>query len=153
MTDHPSSTILATAAPPGEAVVWQFEPWREHPLRFVLSAIASLGTCAVVLALHLPFVLGAALCLCCVASFAPALAPVECRMDADGVTRRGPMGAVHRKWSDLRRAEALPAGVLLSPFATRHWLDATRGLVLPMPAARAGDLRAALEGFRGRHAA
>ena len=149
MTANAASAAPTTAMPPGEAVVWVFDPWRERPGSAAAAATCALALCALVLALRLPFVLAAALCIACVASFAPAVAPVECRIDEAGVARRGPLGWDRRRWTDVRRSEPLPAGVLLSPFATRHWLDPTRALLLPMPAAKAGELRAAVDRFRG----
>lgn len=145
--------VLASAdsTPAGADVEWTYDPWREHPRVAALAALAALGTCAVVVSLHLTFVLASALCVACIASFAPALAPVGCAFDAGGVTRRGPFGTQRREWSEIRRADPLPAAVRLSPFARAHWLDATRALVLPLPAAERERLLAALAAHRTAH--
>jgi hypothetical protein len=151
MTTIPGTAPTTTASPTGEAVVWAFDPWRERPRVAVLSALGAVGMCALVVASRLPFLMGVALAVLCVASLSPALTPVECRADAGGAARRGLLGWQRRRWEDVRRVEPLPAGVLLSAHARRHWLDSTRALVLPMPAARRDEIRAALDALRGAH--
>jgi hypothetical protein len=148
MNAAPATNLETTAAPGGVAVVWAFDPWRERPRVALLATACALGLCALVVTARLPFVLAAGLGIACVASFSPALTPVECRADACGASRRGLLGWERRRWEDVRRLEELPAGVLLSAHARRHWLDATRAMVLPMPAARRGELRAALDALR-----
>jgi len=140
--------LPTTVAPTGATVVWAFDPWRERPRMAALAGACALAMCVLVLALRLPFVLAAALCVVCVTAFAPALSPFECRLDRAGAARRGPLGWERRRWSDVRRAEAVPAGVLLSPYAARHWLDGPRGLLLPLPAARRDEVVAAISRLR-----
>lgn len=140
--------VPTTATPTGAAVVWYFDPWRERPRTAALAALAALLLCALVVAARLPFVLAAALCVACIASFAPALSPVECRLDAAGVARRGWLGWERRAWPDVRRVVNVPAGVRLSPFATPNALDATRALLLPMPGGRRDELREAIARLR-----
>ena len=151
MTATASPALSTTATSAGEAVVWRYDPWRERPRVAVLAAVSSLGLCLLVLSLRLPFVLGGALCLSSVAAFAPALARVECRLDATGCARHGLLGWERRRWEEVRRAEALPAGVLISPFAARHWLDSTRAMLLPLPSGSRSQLLAALARFREPH--
>lgn len=141
----------ATAVPPGAAVVWLFDPWRESPRTAVLASLAALALCALVLAARLPFVLASALCVACVASFSPALTPVECRVDEAGAARRGLLGWERRAWPDVRRVIDVPVGVRLSPFATPNVLEATRALLLPMPRARRSVLRAEIARCREAH--
>jgi hypothetical protein len=141
-----------TAEPPGAAVVWLFDPWRERPRTAALAALCGAGMCAIVVGARLPFLLAAALCVSCIAALAPAMAPVECRLDDDGVARRGPLGWNRRPWSAIARAERVRAGVLVSPFSRRHWLDATRAMLLPMPAGRRKELQSACLSLRDRHA-
>jgi hypothetical protein len=62
------------------------------------------------------------------------------------VARRGPFGTARRRWSELRRVASRPAGVLVSPYAKPHWLDGTRGLLLPMPSRGRDALLAELRG-------
>lgn len=141
----------ATAAPPGAAVVWHFDPWREAPRTAVLASLAALSLGALVVAARLPFVLASALCVACVASFSPALTPVECRLDEEGAARRGLLGWERRAWKDVRRVIDVPGGVRLSPFATPNPLEATRALLLPMPRARRDALRAEIARLREAH--
>ena len=113
---------------------WTYDPWRERPRTAAFAAAVALALCGVVVIAHEPFLVAAGLCLFCIASFAPALAPVDCRFDEGGVARRG-LGAWERRtWGAIRRIDALPAGLLVSPYAKRHLLDGARALTLPMPA-------------------
>lgn len=116
-------------------VSWRYDPWRERPRVALLASLMALALCLLVVSLreHLLWTLG--LCLFCVASFSPALTPVECRLESTGVARRGLLGWERRSWAGLRRVVDLPSGVFVSPYPARHWLDAQRGLSLPMPAA------------------
>jgi hypothetical protein len=151
MIESHAAAPATTATPPGEAVVWAFDPWVEQPRTAVLAALCAAGMCALVVFARLPFLLGVTLAILCVASLSPALTPVECRVDAMGAARRGLLGWQRRRWVDVRRVDRPAAGVLLSTSARRTWLDATRALVLPMPAARRAELRAALDGLRSAH--
>ncbi len=144
MTSAVGTAHRPEAAPAGATVQWVYDPWRERPGVAAAALAAALGSCAVVLALREPFLVAAGLCLFCVAAFAPALAPAEVRLDADGAARRSLAGWERRRWSEVRRVDALPSALLLSPFAQRHWLDATRALTLPVPAARRDELLAAV---------
>lgn len=121
---------------------WTYDPWRERPRVALLAAVSALALCGLVVAAREPFLIALALCLFCVGSFSPALTSIECRIDTGGVSRHGLFGWEHRDWRVFRRVEDLPAGVLLSPYARRSWLDATRGWTLPMPAAQRPALRA-----------
>ena len=125
----------APAAGAHAPVQWSFNPWRERPLRSWLAALFALGLCALVLASRESWLLSVALCVVAVATLSPALSPLECRVDDDGVARRGPLGWERRRWSDLRRAVLGRGGLIVSPYARRHWLDETRGLYLPLPSA------------------
>jgi hypothetical protein len=145
--------LTTTAAPSGAAVAWHYDPWRDRRGTSALAALSALGLCALVLWARLPFVLASALSVACIASFSPALTPVSCRVDADGVARRGVLGWERRPWAEVRRIEPVRGGVLVSPFARRHWLDATRAMLLPIPAARRDELRQAIERARVAHAA
>jgi hypothetical protein len=129
-----------TAGPESAAVVWAFDPWRERPRAAASAAFAALALCALVVSLHLPFVPSVALCLACVGVLAPALSPAQCRLDGDGAARQGPLGWERRPWSAIRRIDAVPAGLLVSPYASPHWLDGPRALILPAPRARRDEL-------------
>ena len=151
MTASLDAAPTTTARPAGEAVVWAFDPWVEQPRTAVLAALCTAGMCALVVSARLPFLLAVALAILCVASLSPALTPVECRVDARGAARRGLMGWQRRRWEDVRRVDTPAAGALLSSSVRRTWLDATRAMVLPMPAARRTELRAALDALWSAH--
>jgi len=126
------------------ALEWRVNPWRERPRAAATAAAGGLGACVLVVSLGEATLLSAALCLAVLGALSPLLSPAECRVDDEGVSRRGPFGHERRAWRELRRAHAAPDGLLVSPYAASHWLDATRGLVLPLPR---GDREALLAGI------
>lgn len=119
-----------------ETVCWIYDPWSERPRAAWTGAIIVLLLCVLIVSLGESVLLKLGLCLFCAGVFAPALARVECRIEAAGVARRGLLGWERRSWSSIQRLDRLPAGVLLSPHARPHVLDGARGLMLPMPEAR-----------------
>lgn len=133
-------------------LTWRYDPWREHPVTASTAAVLALAMCVLIASLREPLLLTLALSVLCVASFSPAVTPVECRVGADDLARRGLLGWERRPWSAIRRLVPLPEGVLASPYATRHWLEGMRGLVLPLPAAQRVELLAALEAQFASHA-
>jgi len=116
-----------------DAIEWTVNPWRERARESWVAAIAALALCTAVARFQAGAVLTLALSLAAVGALAPLLSPSRCRVDDDGVARRGPFGWQRRQWSELRRATVGARAVLLSPYATAHWLDTYRGLVLPLP--------------------
>lgn len=118
------------SAPP---LQWSYNPWRERPTRS-WAALAWLLLGFLLLAtLGLPWGVRLGLSLALAASFGSALVPGTYRLDDRGVTLgRGPFQR-HRPWTEVRRAVRSREGVLLSPFATRGWLDAYRAVFLPLP--------------------
>lgn len=146
-TPAPGADALPLAAP----VEWSFNPWRERPGRSAAAALLALGLCVLVLAWRESVVLSAAVCLAAVASLSPALTPLACRVDDDGVAKRGPLGWERRRWIDLRRAALRPRGLRVSPYRTRHWLDETRGMFLPLPSSSSATLAPSIEPHLHRH--
>ena len=114
-------------------VQWSFDPWSERPVAAGVAALAVLGMWLMLAAFRLPWLLALGLAVFVASPLAPAFLPATCRIDPAGAARRGVLGWMRRSWADVRRIDDVPAGVFLSPFASRHWLDATRGLTLPMP--------------------
>jgi hypothetical protein len=116
------------------ALEWSYNPWRDHPGRAAVAVVAALACCVLVTSLKLPGFAMLVLCVVCVASLGIAFLPVRCRLDETGVTRRSGWLAERRPWQGLHRAIRTPEGILLSPFRSRHWLEAYRALFLPLPA-------------------
>ena len=130
---------------------WSFNPWRDRPLAAAAAALTTLGMCLVIASLGQPPLVRLVLGLAVLGTLSPVLSPARCRVDEDGIQMRGPFGTARRRWSELRRVSARPAGVLLSPYARPHWLDPYRGLLLPMPAQGRENLLAALRGRLEAH--
>lgn len=91
---------------------------------------------------RLPWLLAIAQAVLVAAPLLPAVVPAACRLGPEGAARRGLLGWMQRPWTDVRRVEVVPVGVLVSPYASRHWLDGTRALTLPIPKPRRAELAA-----------
>ncbi|MBI1799954.1 MAG: hypothetical protein HYR73_09765 [Candidatus Eisenbacteria bacterium] len=141
---------VASAAPAGP-LEWSFNPWHEGPGGAALAAALALALCAIVILARQAFVPTLSLCLVAAGALSPALTPLLCRIDEQGVARRGPLGWEKRAWSEIRRAVVRGAGLLVSPYRQRHWLDAHRGLLLPLPAASRADLVLRIRPHLDRH--
>ena len=128
----PETTVPASAEPAArEALEWSVWPARERPWAAVvllvslavLGLLIAQGTGDRVLGIAAPlFILGS------VGSFIARttyrLTPETIEVKALGVARTRP-------WSEMRRATVDRGGVFLSPFTTRSWLEAYRGVRLP----------------------
>jgi hypothetical protein len=112
---------------------WSFNPWRERPVAAASATAIGLASCLVIATLGQPALLTLALCAALLASLSPLLAPARCRVDEQGLSRRGPFGLERRAWGDLKRCVSRPAGLLASPYPRPHWLDGYRSLWLPLP--------------------
>ena len=133
------------------ALEWTFNPWRDRPLASVTAAVLGLAGCVVVATLGESAVVTMGLCLAVLGSLSPLLSPARCRADEEGVSRRGPFGLQRRAWNELRRCAERPGGLLVSPYARPHWLDAYRGLLLPLPHRDRDALMAELRTRMKRH--
>lgn len=122
------------------AVSWAFDPWSERPLVAGVAALAVLAMWLVIATGGFPWLVAFGLGVAVASPLWAAFARAECRVDAAGAARRGLLGWMRRPWSDVRRIDDVPAGVVLSPYRERHWLDATRALMLPMPRPRRAEL-------------
>jgi len=135
------------------ALVWSFNPWRDRPLAATAAALITVGLCLAIGTLREPPLLRAILGLAVLATLSPALSHAHCRVDAEGVAVQGPFGTARRRWGDVKRVAARPAGVLVSPFERPSWLDSYRGLLLPVPPAGRDALLAELRGRLVSHGA
>jgi len=133
------------------ALEWSFNPWRDRPLAAGAGALMAFGICLVVAGLGEPLFVRIVLCLAVLGSVSPVLSPARCRVDDEGVQKRGPLGTERRPWPTLRRASSRPAGLLVSPYPKPHWLDAYRGLLLPLPASGRDALMAGLKQHLNAH--
>jgi hypothetical protein len=143
---------LSPASSPdaSQGVQWAFDPWTERPRAAGVAALAVLAMWLMIAWAALPALVALLLGAFTALPLLPAFVPASCRVGPAGAERRGLLAVVRRSWADVRRIEDVPVGVLLSPYAKRHWLDATRALTLPMPGAQRGELRAAVREWWGR---
>jgi hypothetical protein len=148
---HATDDVRPSVEPESAPIEWSFNPWRERPRVAALAAIFALGCCLLVIGAHVSFVLTLGLCVAAAGSLSPSLTPLMCRVSADGVARRGPLGWEKRAWSEIRRTVLSGAGLLVSPFAKRNALDPYRGLFLPLPAATGAQLAQRIRPYLERH--
>lgn len=154
MSDGPSpggGPGVVHGLPLASPVAWTYDPWRENARVAWLAATSALALTVLVVLLQEALIVTIGLVVSCLAAFSPAIAPVECRLDAECAARRSWLGWERRPWALVRRVQELPSGVLLSPYAKAHWLDAQRGLTLPMPVSRRAELLGALHRLRVAH--
>lgn len=113
-----------------EELGWSVWPARERPWAAAV-VLVSVGVLGVLIAKGTgDTVLGVAAPLFLLASLGSFLAKTEYRLTSDAIEVRT-LGVVRaRPWSEMRRATVDRTGVFLSPFATRSWLEAYRGLRL-----------------------
>lgn len=140
--DPVAGRAMATEAAAPARLTWSFDPWSERPVAAGVAALAVLAMWLMLASARLPWLLALGLGGIVASPLAPAFLPTACRLDADSAARRGTLGWFSRSWSDVRRIDDVPVGVLLSPYPVRHWLDTTRALTLPMPRPRRAELSA-----------
>lgn len=131
--DRPAAGAAAAAPEAaGEDVAWSVWPARTRPLAAavllggaaVLGVLVARGTGDRLLGFAAPLFV-----LLSVSSF---LLPTRYRLTRDAVEVRS-MGVVRaRPWSEMKRFEEDEAGLFLSPFEKRSWLDAYRGVRLAL---------------------
>jgi hypothetical protein len=114
----------------GGGLSWSAWPAKDHPFRAlvllasltVLGVLVRQGTQDLVLA-----VAGPLFVLLSVSSW---LLPTGYRLTEEALEVRS-LGVTRvRPWSEMRRMTVDDAGVFLSPFEAKHWLDAYRGVRL-----------------------
>jgi len=136
----PAAAIHASVA---DTVTWSYRPWREAPRRAAL-ALGSFAALALLLAFcGLPMLMYVALVVVLLQPFASAFAlSSSYRVTSEGVGRWLFVGWEMRPWQEIRRIDEVEVGLLVSPRRQRNWLDATRGLTLPMPGESRQELSA-----------
>jgi hypothetical protein len=130
---------------------WVFNPWRERRARAWIAVAAIAAVSALVSTTGLPLIVRVALCAGFGAALGPAFLPCRYRLDEQGVSLGLSVLAQRRPWSEFRRAVRTQSGVLLSPFATRHWLDGYRAWFVPRPHDRDPAFDPTLEHLLGDH--
>lgn len=152
---HPIAAVgpesPGASAAPAAVLEWNYNPWRERPALAGTALAFALLCCAVLISLRESWVLTAGLATAAVASLAPLFTPARCRVGDEDLARQGPLGWARRRWRDVRRARLTPRGLLVSPYAEPHWLDAHRSLFLPLPHAATAPLTAELESRLAAH--
>jgi hypothetical protein len=133
------------------ALEWVFNPWRHRPRHAWAAALAILAVTAFVATTELPLMARLALSAGFAAALGPAILPCRYRLDEGGVTLGVGVLDQRRPWSEFRRAVRTRGGVLLSPFASRHWLDGYRAWFLPRPPRRDDSFDPTLERLLGEH--
>jgi hypothetical protein len=109
---------------------WTAHPARRRPRDLALvAAVLFLTTGAVLVSFESLFMTGlaAALVIVSISSF---LFPTHYRLTDEGIEERRLGMRRARRWGDLRRLEIGPGAALVSPFASKRWLDRTRGFLL-----------------------
>lgn len=120
----------ATPTPSGLPYAWTAHPARRRPQDVMLLVAAVLLTAGAIMAVvESPFltVLGVVILVVATAAF---WAPTRYVLDAHGATERRLGRTKSRAWTDLRRVQAGPGAMLLSPFARPHWLERYRGIIV-----------------------
>ena len=109
---------------------WTAHPARRRPQDVMLLVAALLLTAWLIMAVvEAPFltVLGVVILIVSTAAF---WAPTRYVLDEQGASERRLGRHKARSWADLRRIQAGPGAVLLSPFARPNWLDRYRGILM-----------------------
>jgi len=123
----------ANAAPEAEPeLCWSVWPARGRPLQAAVIVAGTLVLGVLIARGTGDRLLGMAAPLFVLASVSSYLLPTHYRLTRDGVEVRS-LGVVRaRPWSEMKRFEQDEAGVFLSPFEKRSWLDAYRGVRLAL---------------------
>ena len=116
----------------GDELAWSVWPARQRPIAamvllagaIVLGVLVTRGTQDRVLGFAAPLFV-----LLSVSSF---LLPTGYRLTRESLEVRSLGGVRARPWSEMRRFEVDASGVFVSPFEKRSWLDAYRGVRLPV---------------------
>lgn len=115
-----------------DALTWSVWPARQRPLAAAVI-VAGAGVLGVLIAQGTgDRLLGIAGPLFVLVSLSSYLLPTTYRLTRDAVEVRS-LGVVRaRPWSEMKRFEEDAAGLFLSPFEKRSWLDAYRGVRLSL---------------------
>ncbi|MFW5878821.1 MAG: hypothetical protein ACOCVR_03295 [Myxococcota bacterium] len=127
---------------------WVSHPARRQPLKALLAVLVAIAM-AIVAAGWGGTWLGVLSFVVVVGSVQSFLFPTRYHITEDKLTVESLFGTQQRPWSTLRRADTGRHGVHLSPFSTRSWLDATRGIYVRFDENREDVLAAITERIKG----
>jgi hypothetical protein len=132
------------------SLAWTAHPARRRPRDLALVAAVLLLTSGAVLFSFRSLFLTALAVVIVIASITSFLFPTHYRLSDEGIEERRLGVRRARRWDDLRRLEVGPGAALVSPFASRRWLDRHRGFILMFDGADrdavVAELRRRMEG-------
>jgi hypothetical protein len=135
------------------AVEWDFRPWRDAPGMAwgAGAALAALGVLLV--ALHLPVLLKAALWVLLGLAVEPALLRSRFRVDDEGLSRTTRLGTARLRWAAARRRRRHRLGLEVGGEGPAWLPGEGRRLRLFIPRRERERVLAALEAKRASHGA
>lgn len=128
--DRPSRRGAAPAASAAPDLRWAVWPARSRPLAAVVLISGAVVLGVLIARGTQDLLLGVAAPLFVLASLGSFLLPTEYRLSRDAVEVRSLGVARVRPWNEVRRVVDEGGSVLLSPFASRSWLDPYRSIRL-----------------------
>ena len=120
-----------SAPPAPETLAWTVWPARERPWAAVVLLASLLVLGLLITQATRDRVLGIAAPLFILGSVGSFIARTTYRLTPETIEVKALGVARTRPWSEMRRATVDRGGVFLSPFTTRSWLEAYRGVRLP----------------------
>ncbi len=118
-----------------DSVVWKAHPAKERPRDLALLACVFFTTLAATLIAFNSLFLSTLAAIIILVGVSGFLFPTHYTLSDWGVEARGLVRSRARSWDDLRRFEVGPGAALVSPLASRSWLDRHRGIILMLDGA------------------
>ena len=109
---------------------WTAHPARKRPRDVALVSAVVLLTCGAVLASFESLLLAGLAVVVLVVAISAFLFPTHYTLTDVGIEERRVFRRKSRQWKDLRRLQVGSDAALVSPFATKNWLDRYRGLIV-----------------------
>ena len=112
---------------------WTVNDWRGSPRKSLLAIASVIAVALALFGAGLAPLNAAVLAIVASVALAPAFLPLRCRVDEAGVALKRLLVWERRDWRRIRRARLDPVGLFVSPYSSKHYLDAYHGLRLPVP--------------------
>ena len=109
---------------------WTAHPARKRPRDVALAVAVVLLSCGAVLASLESLLLTALAAVFLVVAISPFLLPTRYTLTDSGIEERRAFRRKSREWKDLRRLQVGARAALVSPFASKSWMDRHRGLIV-----------------------